>query len=181
MRFLGHPDRVLGLLAAIFALLVIFVWAPLDSGSGLVETVRRRTSIGDAMGPVVAGVIIALGALLTIARPSHPASPVTLKNLAWIAVLFAVFAVSLALMRYTGPVLAVLLTEGEYRPLRNTVPWKYLGFMTGGAVLIAGTGLAAARRVSWTPIIIGLLAAIVIALLYELPFEDVLLPPNGSV
>lgn len=181
MRFLGHPDRLLGLLAALFAALVIFVWAPLDSGSGLVETVRRRTSIGDAMAPTVAGAIIALGAVLTLLSPAKTPAALTAKNLAWLATLFAVFAVALTLMRYTGPALAALLTDTDYRPLRNTVPWKYLGFVAGGAVLIAGTGLAAGRRLSWKPLVIGFLAALVIALLYDLPFEDVLLPPNGSV
>ncbi|MEL6960206.1 MAG: hypothetical protein AAGL89_14765 [Pseudomonadota bacterium] len=172
-------DRWLALFFLAFALLVIFVWAPLDSGSGLVETVRRKFVIGDALGPTVAGAVIALGALLVFLRPNEGRS-ISRENMTWLAALFGLFVLSTLLMRYAGPV-AWAWSETGYRPLRATAPWHYVGFLLGGTALIGGlTGLAK-RQLSFRDFAIGFAAALVIALLYDLPFDDLILPPNGDV
>ncbi|MEM6386847.1 MAG: hypothetical protein AAF718_11495 [Pseudomonadota bacterium] len=169
----------LALFFLVFAAVLLFVWVPLDTGTGIVETVRRKFVIGDALGPTVAGAVIALGAVLILLRPKESSS-LTQQNLSWILGLIALFAISLGLMRYAGPVVASF-TETGYRPLRSTPPWNYIGFLLGGTVMIGWlTGLAS-RRFSARDFVIGFLAAIVIALLYDLPFEDLILPPNGDV
>lgn len=172
-------DHWLALFFLAAALLVIFLWVPMDTGSGLVEKVRRKFVIGDALGPTVAGAIIALGAGLIWVRPATGAS-LNRANIRWIAALLVLFGVSLAAMRYTGPVVAAGM-EGGYRPLRATPPWNYLGFVLGGTVLIGALTGISTRRWSIRDFIVGFIASMIIALLYDLPFDDLILPPNGDV
>lgn len=162
-----------------FATVLVFVWAPLDTGTGIVEKVRRKFVIGDALGPTVAGAVIALGAVLLLLRPKESKS-LTQQNLFWMLGLLALFAISMTLMRYAGPV-AASFTEADYRPLRATPPWNYIGFLLGGTVMIGGLTGFASRRFSPWDFVVGFLAALTIALLYDLPFEDLILPPNGDV
>ncbi|MEO0946136.1 MAG: hypothetical protein AAFY06_15120 [Pseudomonadota bacterium] len=169
----------LALFFLVFAAVLVFVWAPLDTGTGIVERVRRKFVIGDALGPTVAGTVVALGAVLVLLRPKE-SSALARQNLFWMLCLFALFAISLGLMRYAGPVVASF-AEAGYRPLRATPPWNYIGFLLGGTVMIGGlTGLTL-RRLSFRDFAIGFLATLTIALLYDLPFEDLILPPNGDV
>ena len=42
-------DATLGALVLAFGLFVVFVWAPLDSETGVAERVRGRWAIGDAL------------------------------------------------------------------------------------------------------------------------------------
>ena len=172
-------DRRLAYFFVVFAGLLIFVWAPLDIHTGVVETVRRRMVIGDALGPSVAGVVIAIGAILLLLRPGT-GNGLTVANTAWLASLFGLFLFSLILMRYAGP-LAASWTEGGYRPLRDTFPWSYIGYLIGGTVLIGGLTAFANRRATVKDFAIGFAASLVIALLYDLPFEDMILPPNGDL
>ena len=167
------------MLCLAFALALIFIWVPLDTGSGLVEKVRRKLIIGDALAPTVAGAILMLGAILLWLRPSSTAA-LSRTNWIWIVSLLALFALSLLTMRYAGPLLAAGV-DGGYRPLRATPPWSYLGFVLGGTMLIGAlTGLVN-RQQSLRDYAIGLAAALVIALLYDLPFDDLILPPNGDI
>ncbi|WP_147127071.1 hypothetical protein [Shimia ponticola] len=179
MRNGFSADRWLALIVLAFALLVIFVWAPMDTDTGIVERVRRKFVIGDALGPTVAGAVIAIGALLLLLRPGTDRA-LSHENLLWIVALCALFAIALWLMRYAGPV-ALAWSESGYRPLRATAPWHYIGFLLGGTVLVGGlTGLAK-RKLSIRDFAIGFAASLVIALMYDLPFDDLILPPNGDV
>ena len=173
-------DRWLGLFFCVFAILAIFIWIPLDTGSGIVEKVRRKFVIGDALGPTVAVVVILIGGVLTAWRPNATSSKITVENLIWAGKLFLLFLISILLMRYLGPILLSGF-EGGYRPLRGTVPWKYIGFLSGGTVLVLG--LFALVKGKFTPrdFVVALIAALIIALAYDLPFDDLLLPPNGDV
>lgn len=172
-------DCWLALFCLAFALVLVFVWAPLDTGSGLVETVRRKLVIGDALGPTLAGGIIAIGAVLVLIRPKK-GNGVSRENVTWLAALFGLFVLAMMLMRYAGPV-ALAWSETGYRPLRATAPWHYIGFLAGGTVLIGGlTGLAK-KQLSVRDFAIGFAASLAIALLYDLPFDDLILPPNGDV
>lgn len=172
-------DKWLALVFLTFALILIFVWVPLDSGSGLVEKVRRKFVIGDALGPTVAGAFIALGALLVFLRPNEGGS-ISQENVTWLATLSGLFVLSTLLMRYAGPV-ALAWSETGYRPLRATAPWHYIGFLVGGTALIGGLTGVVRRQFSFRDFAIGFAAALVIALLYDLPFDNLILPPNGDV
>ena len=179
MRPRHSADTWLALFFLGAALLLIFVWIPLDTGTGLVEKVRRKFVIGDALGPTVAGVVIAIGAALAMLRPTGNQG-LSRTNIVWLASLLGLFVVSLAVMRYAGPIAASGL-EGGYRPLRATAPWSYIGFLLGGTILIGGlTGLAT-KTYSFRDFAIGFAATLVIALLYDVPFDDLILPPNGDL
>jgi len=88
----------------------------------------------------------------------------------------------MALMLLTGPILAWIVTGGEtpYRVLRATAPWKYLGFALGGTVMTFGLIALSQHRPSWRLAALAFVATLVIALLYDLPFDNLLLPPNGD-
>lgn len=170
----------LGLLTILLACFLIFVWVPLDVETSYVEKVRRRLTIGDAMAPTVAGVILAIGGLLTILRPG-PKAGVTATNLKFLGILLLTLFGAFAVMRWAGPALAGVLTEVGYRPLRDTAPWKYLGYFLGGTFMIAGLITLGAGQFRWVHLGIALLAVSVLIAIYDLPFDDLLLPPNGDV
>ena len=172
-------DKRLALFFLAFAVVLVLVWVPLDAGTGLFEKVRRRFVIGDALGPTVAGVVIAIGAAIAWLRPSRSVT-LSRNNVLWMLCLLGLFIFSLVTMRLAGPI-AATWTESGYRPLRATAPWNYIGYLAGGTLLIGGlTGLAS-RRFAARDFVIGFGAALVIALLYDLPFDGLILPPNGDV
>ena len=188
-------DTVLGGLVLVFGLFVVFVWAPLDAETGIALKVRGRWAIGDAAAPIVAGVLLLVaGAWLLVtgvrcgigsagpAAPSEVSSPgaLTLRNLRFLTAVIGCVAASLAIMRFAGP-LAADLTVGDYRPLRDEVPWKYIGFVAGGGFMIFSLIALVERRLDPARLLLAFIIALVLALVCDLPFEDLLLPPNGDV
>lgn len=185
-------DFALGLSAALFGAALIYI-APIDSDSGLIEKVRGRFSVGDALAPSAAGVVIlvaglwvALSALWSLARAAGRAPEgaarggLTLRNLAYLAALAAIFTAAFTLTRYAGPVAALAVGE-DYRLLRDTVPWKYIGFVAGGGAMIFALISLAEGRMRARRLALAVAVAAGVALAYDLPFEDLLLPPNGDV
>ena len=174
-------DQWLGLIAIFFATLLVFIWIPLDTETGLIEKVRRQVTLGDSLGPTVAGAVILIGGGLAFFG-SNPAAPtLSLQNLKWLFLLILCIAGALTLMRFAGPFIAELFSEQSYRALRATPPWNYTGYVIGGSVLIAALISVVRGRVRPSAVLIGLAASLVIALLYDLPFDDLQLPPNGDV
>ena len=84
-------------------------------------------------------------------------------------------------MRYLGPITAGIFSEDGYRPLRATIPWKYIGYLFGGTAMIGGLTSFVRRQFMAKDWIIGFLVTLAIALIYDVPFDDLLLPPNGDV
>jgi len=179
----NRADLALATLAIISALVAIFLWIPADSASGLIETVRRQTRVGDALGPTVAASFIVLGGVLTLARPGRSTACLIGRNLVFLAILLSLFAVCIALMRWGGPMaVSVFAAEGtEYRVLRDTAPWKYIGFIAGGGLLVFAMIARGDRRLYWRAALIAILACLALIAVYDLPFDDLLLPPNGDV
>lgn len=181
-----RANLILGAAAVGAALALLAVWIPFDTDSGIVERVRRRMVIGDALAPTVAAVFICLGGLglLTVERRADSAAGLCAANLVHLAKCLAVMIASFALMRWTGPVAAELLQRGDdapYRLLRDTPPWKHLGFGLGGTVLIAGLTAVVEGRLRPAIVLIAVLAVAAMVAIYDLPFDDLLLPPNGDV
>ena len=182
MRSLEHANLILGVGAVAFALVVALVWVPADVATGMVEKVRRQITIGDALAPTLATVFIGLGGLLVaLFETSRNACRITQRNLWFLSVFLVIVVVSFAVMRWLGPVLAGVLAEEGYRPLRDTAPWKYLGFFFGGAGMIAALISLVEGRVTLRAIGVGIVATIALIVIYDLPFDDLLLPPNGDV
>ena len=182
---MGRFDRanvLLGLLACVGALAVALIWVPMDTNTGLIEKVRRQVTIGDALAPTLAAGFILLGGLLVLLfEPAENARRLTLKHLQFLSAFLLIVFISFMIMRWSGPVLGALMLEEGYRPMRDTVPWKYIGFILGGVVLIAGLIALVEGRVSLRGVFLGLIATVALIIVYDLPFDDLLLPPNGDV
>lgn len=186
---LRNPTFALGFVVALAAALAILVWVPLDTGSGLIERVRGRVNIGDAMAPTMTlGVLAFAGALLMLEsfrKPVAESAP-TFGNLRYVGLLGGLFCLSVLLLRWTGPVVVSVagtldLVVASYRDLRDTAPWKHLGFLVGGTFLVASLICLIERRVTFSAVAVGLVAVLALIALYDLPFDDLLLPPNGDV
>jgi len=179
------------LIALAFSIIGLFIWIPLDVETGYLEKVRRSVALGDSLAPAVAMAVIALGGILLLieSRSQTTASPSDSKQLSfhqhgvYAVKLFLVFVVFVVLVRYTGPLLVNLWPdiEGPYRLLRDTVPWKYAGFILSGVFFITLVSSWTTHGFRWRYIVVALLICAVIISLYDLPFDDLLLPPNGDV
>jgi len=174
-------DRWLGLICCLLALILILVWIPLDVETGYLEKVRRSVVLGDSLAPTIAGAVILLGGLILAVRPNPSSTGLNRDNLIWIGWLISYLAVGLLIMRFAGPLVTSLFAEQDYRSLRGTVPWKYIGYLLGGTCLVFGLISLVEGQFRLGRFLIAVIATLIIALLYDLPFEDILLPPNGDV
>lgn len=178
----------LGAACVAVSLLLLFLWIPLDTDTGLIEKARRRIVIGDALAPSLAAAIMLIGGVILVAfeRRTEPQGSLDRGNLGFLARLLLVFVVGMSLMRWSGPLAAdvVRLFDTElapYRLLRDTAPWKYIGFLLGGGAMIAGLIALVEGRVTIKVLLIALAAVLAMIVIYDLPFDDLLLPPNGDV
>lgn len=174
---------------AAFALATLVFWIPADIESGVVETFRRRVIIGDALAPtVIAVAMLAVGGLFAateLLRPRRERAPFDRQSLVFIVRVGAAVALGLALMVFTGPLTVDAINAaggdiGSYRQLRDTFPYKYLGYLAGGTVMVGGIVAVVEQRLTRGLAAVALLATLILMLMYDLPFDDVLLPPNGD-
>jgi hypothetical protein len=175
------------------SLFTLFVWIPIDIETGVIETFRRRVTIGDAMAPTVMAaailvVSIVMG-ILAVIRPEPSTSKVKegldKQSFVFLARLIVAVSVSLALMVYLGPLVVDMVNAfggeiGSYRQLRATYPYKLIGYVVGGFTLIYGIISIVENRFSANGALVSIIAVIVITILYDVPFDNLLLPPNGS-
>ncbi|MEL6808956.1 MAG: hypothetical protein AAFO97_14365 [Pseudomonadota bacterium] len=188
MSATSRSNLILGLICIVFATALTFIWIPFDTESGIVEKVRGRFNIGDALAPTVAACFILFGGiLLLVSERSAPDQPALGKShITFIASLMAVAVTGLLVMRFAGPVLAetanLFRAEPiEYRLLRATPGWKHIGFALGGIIMVSGTIAVVERRFSRRGLLTALLAVIAMIVVFDVPFDDLLLPPNGDV
>jgi hypothetical protein len=183
----------LAVAAVVSAALTLGIWIPNDIESGLVETFRRQTTIGDAMAPTMlaAGIFIVALAMGLISwlrsRFGYKERQVGLDRLSieFLFRLAAIIVLGLLLIPYCGPLSVDLINAlggeiGSYRVLRDTVPYKYIGYFLGGFVMIFGIIWLIEQRPTRSAALVSLVAVIVLIVLYDLPFDDLLLPPNGD-
>ncbi len=186
----------IGLFFLAASVITLIFWIPVDVETGVVEQERRSTVIGDAMAPTmvsfgIMAVSVALLAVTFLGRAvsgrteAESASGMSLENLRNLLWLLLIVGLSLALMVWTGPtVVAILQMTGseisEYRLLQDTVPYKYLGFALGGFWLVLGLISWIEGRVKNRAIVTAIGAVVVLIVLYDVPFDSLLLPPNGG-
>ena len=183
----------LAVAAVVSAALTLGIWIPNDIESGLVETFRRQTTIGDAMAPTMLAtgifiVALAMGLISWLrSRFGYKERQVGLDRLSieFLFRLAAVIVLGLLLIPYCGPLSVDLINAlggeiGSYRVLRDTVPYKYIGYFLGGFVMIFGIIWLIEQRPTRSAALVSLVAVIVLIVLYDLPFDDLLLPPNGD-
>ncbi len=181
-----HPRNNLyfGLFFLAFAVFVAAVWVPLDTETGLIEKVRRQINIGDALAPTVAAFFVGFGGLLLLVlERNDPDQPgLGAAKLRFLGVLLGVLVLGFLIMLYAGPIAVSLFGgEAEYRTLRDTAPWKYIGYFLGGGFIVSGLISQVDGRFSARSVLIGVCVTLALIAIYDLPFEDLLLPPNGDV
>lgn len=195
---------VVFLAAAVFALAW---WIPNDTETGVLYEDRYSVEIGDAMAPTVLAIAIALvslaigiSAVLRRDKPRHepngeshaeqdvPDSTIglTAGNSLAISVLAAICAVSMALMVWSGPALVAIIQWfgsdiDSYRHVSDTPPYKYTGFVTGGLFMVFSLICWVEGRFSWRAAAIAAATVLALIMVYDLPFDSLLLPPNGSL
>lgn len=175
-------DSWIGLFFTCFAMVLMFVWVPLDVESGYIEKVRRQVIIGDALAPSVAGAFLLVGGLCLLWPASGHHADQPMRGLRFTSLLFLIYALAFALMLGAGPLaVAAFGLDMPYRDLRDTAPWKYIGFAFGGTFAISATISLLERRVTLSAMVIAVIAVLAMIALYDLPFDDLLLPPNGDV
>lgn len=188
---MSKPDKtnlLLGAIIVAFALVLIFVWIPSDTTTGIYSVVRRRVTIGDALAPTVAAVFLLIGGGMVMLFEGASKTQPTLDGarIRFVTVIAAILALSFLIMRYSGPLavaMSNMITEDaqNYRALRGTAPWKYIGFFLGCTFAITGISSMTEGRLTWRNLGIGAFAAVVMIALYDLPFDNILLPPNGDL
>ncbi len=91
-------------------------------------------------------------------------------------------SLSILLMRYVGPMVLYLFdVEAEYRLLRDTAPWKYIGFTVGAIFMIVTLIAYTEKRIKPVHFFVAIVVVLLLIVFYDLPFDDLLLPPNGDV
>ncbi len=181
-----RSDRWVGLFFLVLSLVVAVIWVPFDSETWLIDKVRRRYIIGDGLAPTVAAVLMALSALSLFLKPRSGEHHLDLDAGKALGVFIGAIVFSLLLMRLTGPSIMgaidiITVQDWSYRPLRATFPFRYMGFLLGGTVMIAGLGWFMDGKISRRVIIRSLLITFAVAACFDLPFEDIILPPNGDM
>lgn len=188
MQRASASNTVIAVVVGLLAVLVVFVWIPADTATGIVEKVRGRTAIGDALAPTVAGAFLLLGSvLILIFERRAPDQPVlSLAQMGFLLRCVGVIVAGVLVMRWTGPLLAELfnLFRAEpisYRLLRASPGWQQVGFATGGVVMVSGLIAIVEHGFSRRGLLTALGAVALLIAVFDLPFQDLLLPPNGDV
>ena len=172
----------------IFAIVVLGVWIPNDIETGLLEKMRRHWVIGDSFAPTLAAGFVLVGAALILLFEKRDEAQFTMAAAQFVFFLKLVIVIlfALSVMRHLGPILintyaAISGLELEYRLLRDVIGVKHIGFLIGGMIMVGGMIAVVEGRLSRRALMIGLIWSLVLILVYDLPFEDLLLPPNGDV
>ncbi|KHQ51155.1 hypothetical protein [Mameliella alba] len=190
------PDRktelILGAVLLLLGLLAGAVWVPLDSETPPIYEFRRQTYIGDALLPMLAALGIALCAAVHVAitllerGTSDRGGPAFDRHAAlFLLSVFALMALSGLVMFWSGPLALALFgpetdPPATYRLMRGTAPWKYLGFTLGGTLLVFGLISLLEGRMRAGRLLIAVLAVAALIAVFDLPFDTLLLPPNGD-
>ncbi|MDT0683561.1 hypothetical protein RM543_12760 [Roseicyclus sp. F158] len=183
-----RSELVLATVIAALSALTLFVWIPADIDTGMIETFRRQTFIGDAFLPALSAAGMMLCALIQLvtvwrrAASDRPGPVLDGTTLAFFVGFAVIVAVSLATMFWLGAAVWDVLGDGErtYREMRGTAPWKYLGFAFGGTALVWGTISLIEGRVSAKRLLAAALFVTALIAIFDLPFDSILLPPNGD-
>ena len=61
-----------------------------------------------------------------------------------------------------------------------TVPYKYLGFIAGGLVMVIGLIALIEGRITRPGVLTAVFTILALIILYDVPFDTLLLPPNGD-
>jgi len=99
--------------------------------------------------------------------------------------MMTVIIISLLFMLYSGPLLVdfINLINGEndnYRLFKGSIPHKYFGYILGGFIMVFGSIGVVENKFSANGAWLSIIAVAVLTFLYDVPFDNLLLPPNGD-
>jgi len=193
-----HWNIAIGLFFIALSLFTLVWWTPTDIESGVLVEEFRDISIGDAMAPTACAIAVLIFSIALVmssvlagrsgeaAEPSpEPDIGISTSNVRSIAAMAVVLAASLAIMVWAGPLLVQIMQAAgsdikEYRLLTNTVPHKYTGFALGGLLLVTGLISWIEGRISLRAVGTAVAAVLILIAVYDIPFDTLLLPPNGG-
>ncbi|MBY6113483.1 hypothetical protein KUW09_03895 [Mameliella alba] len=187
-----RTELILGAVFLVLGLLAALVWVPMDSETPVLYSHRRQTYIGDAMLPLLAALGIAICAAVQIvvtllnAPDGSPRGAVFDRYSAgFLLSVFGVLALSAVVTFWAGPAaLALFGPEAEppltYRLMRSTAPWKYIGFTLGGTLLVFALISLLEGRMRGSRLVLAIVAVVMLIAIFDLPFDTLLLPPNGD-
>jgi hypothetical protein len=189
-----HWNLGLALFLIVASLLTLLVWIPNDIESGILIEERRSIDVGDALAPTAAAIAVLITSIALllgslIAKPDaisdEPEVGISRSNLVSISTIALLLVAGLQLMVWAGPLtVKVLQASGmnlpEYRLLTDTIPYKYIGFAIGGFTLVCGLISWIEGRIAWRAVVTAIAAVTALVVIYDVPFDALLLPPNGS-
>lgn len=188
-----HWNIAIGLLFIVLSLVTLIWWIPNDIETGVIFEEFRDVNIGDAMAPTASALAVLIFSIALVISSFLPGSSdsaehdigVSAANSKNILSIAAIVLAGLLVMVWAGPVLVAIMQAAgsdikEYRLLINTVPHKYTGFALGGFLLVAGLISWIEGRVTWQALATAAGAVIALIVVYDLPFDTLLLPPNGE-
>lgn len=184
-----NPNLAVGIIAAAIGCIVLFVWIPADVETGLIEKVRSQVSIGDSLAPSLAACIVILAGLILTAQSLIGRGEVnlTINNIKYLALLAISITISLNLIYWSGSfiveiaqMLGLLEEDLNYRALRDTIPWKFTGYILGGVFMVCSLISFMEHKLSYKAIFIAIVAVLVLIVIYDVPFDNIVLPPNGD-
>ena len=178
----------------IASIITLFIWIPNDIETGVIEIFRHRVTIGDAMAPtmvatgiLIVSVFLGISAIISGARSSNAIQENVLDRQSFIFLfkMIMVITLGLTLMFYIGPLFVeisnVLTGEASsYRYLKASFPYKYIGYLVGGFILVFGIIRIIENKFSASAAWITILTVLLLMILYDVPFDNLLLPPNGD-
>ena len=186
----------IGIVFLVASAVTLLWWIPNDVETGVLVEERRSVVVGDAMAPTLAAIgILILSLALTLSsvfgRQTDKEDVVeyaiglTPENLGNLAAIALVVIASMACMVWCGPLAVKALQSAgvalpEYRLLIDTIPYKYIGFAIGGFILVLGLISWIEGRVRARAILTAIATVVVLIVVYDVPFDSLLLPPNGS-
>ncbi len=188
-------DIGFGAALLVFALWALFFWFPADIPTGFffINSVGREEP-GDAFFPIIlASLLVGLSVIQMILSWRNRRSnadvdqtgSITLSNVKFLAIFLTVVGVGLGLMYWLGPVTVAVLNaagflDGTYRNFSDTAPYKYLGYVAGGAVMTLALIIWAEGRVRPVAVMTVVAVLVVAILLFDVALRNVLLPPNAD-
>lgn len=189
-------DVGFGLVLVAFAVLALLVWFPNNIAGGFIVTSRAgKIGPGDAFFPVLlAGAILVLSLIdlamsaLRARRDNHAPGGIgklTPGNLAFLGRFHVAVFLGLVIMFWLGPIVTALqnvLTDGAltYRQLADTVPYKYIGFIVGAAVVTLPTIAWAEGGWRARSVLCVLAVVAMIIVVFDVLLTNVQLPPNAD-
>lgn len=177
------------------ALLTLFLWIPNDIVGGfIVAGPTGRPEPGDAFFPIlltstllILSVVQLLGEVFK--RPRAEAEPdigtLTPDNLRFLLIFYAIALAGLAIMYWLGPLSTDLLRaagiiDATYRQLVDTVPYKYIGYLSGGFLMTFGLIVWAEGKLRWLSLFTVIITLAVSVLIFDILLTNVPLPPNAD-